>query len=411
MKRQVVVTGVGAVSPVGLDAQTSWKNLLEGQSGIARVTRFDIEKYTSQIVGEVKGFETDKWVPKKEQKKMDIFIHYAMAASSMAMSDSGLEITDENAPKVGVMVSAGMGGLPAIETQHDVINNRGPNRMTPFFIPMVIPNLASGQIGIATKAKGPNLCFTTACSSGAHSIGEAARYIRDGICDAVIAGGTESVICPLAFGGFGAMRALSTRNDEPEKASRPFDKKRDGFVIGEGAGVLILEEKEAAMKRGARIYCELAGYGLSSDGYHMTSPSEGGEGAARCMNMALKDSGLNPEEIDYVNAHGTSTGAGDIAETKALKLSLGDHAKKTWVSSTKSMTGHLLGAAGGLEAVASVMALRDGAVPPTINLDDPDDECDLDYVPHTAREKRLNAVLSNSFGFGGTNASLIFKRV
>jgi 3-oxoacyl-[acyl-carrier-protein] synthase II len=410
LKRRVVVTGLGVVSPLGLDVQNTWKNLIEGKSGIARVTRFDISLFASQIAGEVKNFEIDQWIEKKEQKKMDPFIQYALAAGKMAMQDSGLEVTEELSERLGVIVSAGMGGLPGIEVQHDIYRERGPSRISPFFIPMVIPNLASGHLGIEFNAKGPNLCITTACSTGAHSIGEAMRYIRDGVCDAFIAGGTESVICPMAIGGFSSMRALSTRNDAPEKASRPFDKDRDGFVIGEGCGLVILEELEHALKRGARIYCEIVGYGLSCDAYHITNPSEGGAGASRCMNMALNDAKLLPENIDYINAHGTSTGAGDIGETLAIKKSFSDHAKKVWISSTKSMTGHLLGAAGGIEAVISVLAIRDGVVPPTINLDQPDPQCDLDYVPHTAREKRISTVLSNSFGFGGTNASLIFKR-
>jgi 3-oxoacyl-[acyl-carrier-protein] synthase II len=409
-KRRVVVTGLGSVSPVGLTTGEAWKNLLEGKSGVDKITRFDVTNYTSKIAGEVKNFNLDQWVPKKEQKKMDTFIHYALAAGKMAMDDAGLRMEGEQAERLGVIVSAGMGGLPGIEDTFTTLTNRGPSRVTPFFIPMVIPNLAAGQLAIAHNARGPNLCIVTACSTGAHSIGEAMRYIRDGICDAFIAGGTESVICPLALGGFGAMRALSTRNDDPKAASRPFDKDRDGFVIGEGAGILILEEREFAMKRGARIYAELVGYGLSCDAHHITNPSEGGEGAARCMKMALADAGLNPSDIDYINAHGTSTGAGDVAETLAVKSVFGAEAKKVWVSSTKSMTGHLLGAAGGLEAVISVLALRDNAVPPTINLAQASPECDLDYVPNTAREKRLRATLSNSFGFGGTNATLIFAR-
>ncbi len=409
-KRRVVVTGLGAVSPLGLNVQETWKGLLEGRSGIGAVTRFDIKGYPSQIAGEVKNFQLDQWVAKKEQKKMDTFIHYAMAAGKMAMADSGLTVNEENADRVGVIVSAGIGGLPGIEEQHSIILNRGPTRVSPFFIPMVIPNLAAGHLGIEIGARGPNLCITTACSTGAHSIGEAMRYIRDDICDAVVAGGSESVICPLALGGFASMRALSTRNSEPTRASRPFDKDRDGFVLGEGGGIMVLESLETAQKRGARIYCEIVGYGLNCDAYHMTNPSEGGTGAAKCMAMAIKDAGMNPEQIDYVNAHGTSTGAGDVAETLALKLAFKDAAKKIWISSTKSMTGHLLGAAGGLEAVISVLSLRDNAVPPTINLENPDAQCDLDYVPNTAREKRMTAVLSNSFGFGGTNATLIFKR-
>lgn len=410
-KRRVVVTGLGAVTPMGLNVQDTWKNLIEGKSGISKITRFDASNYASQIAGEVKGFEIDKWIPKKEQKKMDPFIHYAISAGKMAVEDSGLVINESNSEKVGVIVSAGMGGLPGIEEQHSIIRDRGPGRVSPFFIPMVIPNLASGHLAIMTGAQGPNLCVTSACSTGAHSIGEGLRYIRDGICDAVIAGGTESVVCPLAVGGFSAMRALSTRNDSPETASRPFDKDRDGFVLGEGAGVLVLEEMEHAMKRGARIYAELVGYGLNCNANHITNPSEGGKGAAKCMDMALKFAGMNAEQIDYINAHGTSTGAGDVAETLAVKTTFGSHAKKVWVSSTKSMTGHLLGAAGGVEAVISVLTLRDNVVPATINLDNPDPQCDLDYVPKTAREKRLTSVLSNSFGFGGTNASLIFTRI
>ncbi|MDZ4676630.1 MAG: beta-ketoacyl-ACP synthase II [Oligoflexia bacterium] len=409
-KRRVVVTGVGVVSPLGMTSQETWKNILEGKSGISKITRFDASTYDSQIAGEVKNFQPDLWVHKKEQKKMDLFIQYAMAAGKMALDDSGFTITDENADRVGTIVSAGMGGLPGIEVQHNILRDRGANRVSPFFIPMVIPNLAAGQLAITYGARGPNICITTACSTGAHSIGEAMRYIRDGICDVALAGGAESTICPLAIAGFSSMRALSTRNDDPTKASRPWDNARDGFVLAEGSGIMVVEDLEHALKRGARIYCEVVGYGLNCDAYHMTSPSEGGLGAAKCMEMALKDAELNPSDIDYINAHGTSTGPGDIAETQAVKRAFGEHAKKVWVSSTKSMTGHLLGAAGSLEAVFAVLALRDNVVPPTINLDNPSPECDLDYVPNTAREKRLTAVLSNSFGFGGTNASLIFKR-
>ncbi len=409
--RRVVVTGVGAVSPLGLTAKEMWGNLLEGKSGIAKVTRFDIDRFDCRFAGEVKNFNPDPYIHKKEQKKMDYFIQYAMAAGKMALEDSGLQITDENRTMVGVLVSAGMGGLPGIEQQHDVYLARGPGRISPFFIPMVIPNLAAGFLAIDIGAQGPNLCYVSACSSGSHSVGEGMRYIRDGICDAVIAGGTESTICPMAMGGFSSMRALSTRNDSPEKASRPFDKDRDGFVLGEGCGLLVLEEYESAKKRGARIYCEIVGYGLSCDAHHITNPSEGGAGAARSMDMALRDAKLNPGEIDYINAHGTSTPAGDIAETMAVKRSFGDAAKKVWMSSTKSMTGHLLGAAGGIESVISVLTIVEGKVPPTINLDNQDPLCDLDYVPNIAREKEIKAVLSNSFGFGGTNATLIFKKL
>ncbi|MCC6276671.1 MAG: beta-ketoacyl-ACP synthase II [Oligoflexia bacterium] len=410
-QRRVVVTGVGIISPLGLTAKETWSNCLSGKSGISAVTRFDTSQYEARIAGEVKGFQPDQFIHKKEQKKMDLFIQYGMAAAAEAMQDSGFQITDENASKVGVVVSAGMGGLPGIETTYDTLRERGPGRVTPFFIPMVIANLASGQIAIKYGAKGPNLCVTSACSTGAHSIGEGMRYIQDGICDAVIAGGAESTICHLALAGFSSMKALSTRNDAPEKASRPWDKDRDGFVLGEGSGVLILEELESAQKRGARIYCELVGYGLNCDAYHMTNPSEGGIGASDCMNMALSRGKVSIDEIDYINAHGTSTSAGDIAETMAVKRTFGDRANKVWISSTKSMMGHLLGAAGAVEAALCVLSLRDNAVPPTINLDQPSPECDLDYVPHQAREKRLNAVLTNSFGFGGTNASLIFKRL
>jgi len=409
--RRVVVTGIGIVSPLGNDAKSSWTGVINGQSGISKITRFDASAYACQIAGEVKGFNPDQWVPKKEQKKMDRFIQYAMAAAKMALDDSGFQVTEQNADRTGVIVSAGMGGLPGIEDTYDTLLSRGPGRVTPFFIPMVIPNMASGQIAIQYGMKGPNLCITTACSSGAHGIGEAYRYIRDGSFDAFIAGGAESVVCKLAIGGFSAMRALSTRNNEPERASRPWDKDRDGFVLAEGAAVLMLESLESAQKRGARILAEIGGYGLSCDAYHMTTPSENGEGAVRCMQMALRDQNTPPASIDYVNAHGTSTPAGDGQETQAIKTVFGNHARKLWVSSTKSMTGHLLGAAGSIEAAFSVLALRDGIVPPTINLENPSPDCDLDYVPNTAREKRLTAVLSNSFGFGGTNASLIFKRM
>lgn len=408
--RRVAVTGIGAVSHLGNSAQEMWGGLLEGRSGIAKVTRLDVTNYDCQIAGEVKNFTPDTWIIKKEQKKMDLFIQYGIAAGKMALADSGFIINDSNRTKVGIVIGAGMGGLPGIETQHDILKEKGPGRVSPFFIPMVIPNLTSGFLAIDVGAQGPNLCVTSACSTGAHSIGEGMRYIRDGICDAMIVGGSEGTICAMALAGFASMRALSTRNDAPEKASRPFDSGRDGFVMGEGAGVLILEELESAKKRGARIYAELSGYGLTCDAHHITNPAEGGAGAARCMEMALKDAKVNLDEIDYINAHGTSTPAGDIAETMAAKSVFKDHAKKLMMSSTKSMTGHLLGAAGGIEAVISVLSLFEGKVPPTINLDNQDPQCDLDYVPHKARDKKLNAVLSNSFGFGGTNATLLFKR-
>ncbi len=409
--RRVVITGLGAVTPLGNDLATTWDGLIHGRSGIDRITRFDPEGYPSQIAGEVKGFDLDRYVDKKEQKKMDTFIHYALAASQMAMDDSGLVIDESNAERVGVIVSAGIGGLPAIEKYHKVLLERGPRRVTPFFIPMVIINLAAGQIAIRFGAKGPNTSPVTACSTGTHSIGDAFKLIQRGSSDAMIAGGTESTICSLAVGGFSAMKALSTRNDEPQRASRPFDAERDGFVIGEGSGVVVLEEMESATKRGARIYAEVAGYGLSGDAYHITSPAPDGEGAARCMAMALEDGGIAPEEIDYINAHGTSTKFNDQFETMAIKKVFGDHARKVAVSSTKSMTGHLLGAAGGVEAVFSAMAIKEGVLPPTINYEVPDPECDLDYVPNKARRTRVRAALSNSMGFGGTNGALVLRAV
>jgi len=409
--RRVAVTGLGAVTPVGIGAEESWKSVIAGRSGIGTVTRFDATDFPSRVVGEVKGFEPEDYMEKKDVKKMDTFIHYAIAAGKMAMEDSGLKVTEENAERVGVMVGAGMGGLPAIERYYDAYLKGGPRKISPFFIPMTIINLASGHISIMFGAKGPNSSIVTACASGTHAIGEAYRLIQRGDADAMIAGGTESTICALAFGGFGSAKALSTRNDEPEKASRPFDAGRDGFVIGEGSGIVVLEELESAKARGANIYGEVIGYGMSGDAYHMTSPSEGGEGAARCMTVAIKDAGINPSEIDYVNAHGTSTPAGDIGETLAIKKALGDSAYNTPVSSTKSMTGHLLGAAGAIEAVFSLLAIDRSVLPPTINLENPDPECDLDYVPNEARDKKIRIAMSNSFGFGGTNATLIFRRV
>jgi len=402
---------MGAVTPLGNDLSTTWDGLIHGRSGIGRITRFDAKGYPSQIAGEVKGFEPDRYIDKKEQKKMDTFIHYALAASRMAMEDSGLVIDADNAERVGVIVSAGIGGLPAIEKYHKVLLERGPRRVTPFFIPMVIINLASGQIAICFGAKGPNSAPVTACATGTHAIGDAFRLIQCGAADAMIAGGTESTICSLALGGFSAMKALSTRNDEPQRASRPFDAERDGFVIGEGSGVVVLEEMESAKKRGATIYAEVAGYGLSGDAFHITSPAPDGEGAARCMTMALEDAGIAPEEIDYINAHGTSTKFNDQFETMAIKKVFGDHARKVAVSSTKSMTGHLLGAAGGIEAVFTAMAIREGVLPPTINYEVPDPECDLDYVPNEARRTRVRVALSNSMGFGGTNAALVLREL
>jgi len=410
--RRVAVTGLGLISPLGSGVEASWSGAKEGRSGIGAITRFDTAAFSVRIAGEVPGFDPLAWgaMDKKEVKKMDLFIQYAMCAAIPAFADSGLVITEENAERVGVYIGAGIGGLSAIEHWHTVLMEKGPDRVTPFFIPMVIINLASGHVSIKTGAKGPNSCAVTACATGTHSIGDAFRLIQNGYADAMIAGGTESTITPLCVAGFNAMKALSTRNDDPATASRPFDKNRDGFVIGEGSGVVVLEEMESAKKRGARIYAEVAGYAMNSDAYHMTTPSPDGIGAGRCMELALKDSGLNKADIGYINAHGTSTYYNDLYETMAIKRVFGDHARRLAVSSTKSMTGHLLGAAGGVEAVFSVLALHEGVLPPTINYETPDPECDLDYVPNVARQKQVEAVMSNSFGFGGTNAVLVFKR-
>jgi 3-oxoacyl-[acyl-carrier-protein] synthase II len=410
VKRRVVVTGVGLITPLGVGVEKSWEGLVGGVSGIRRITYFDASAFPTQIAGEVHGFNPEDYIDLKEIKKMDRFIHFGLAVSTMAMEDSGLKIDAGNADRVGVYVGSGMGGLPAIEHYFRVFLEKGPRRITPFFIPMLIINLAAGHISIRFGAKGPNSAPATACATGSHAIGDAFKVIQRGDADAMIAGGTEAVITNLGIGGFNAMKALSTRNDEPHKASRPFDRDRDGFVMGEGAGILILEELEGALKRGARIYAEIVGYGLTGDAYHITSPAPGGEGAARCMAMALRDAGAAPEDVDYINAHGTSTKYGDELETAAIKTVFGDHAYKLAVSSTKSMTGHLLGAAGGVEAVVSVLSIRDQTMPPTINLDNPDPECDLDYVAHTSRKGDIRYALSNSFGFGGTNACLLFKQ-
>ena len=410
MKRRVVLTGIGMITPVGLDTEASWQGLIDGKSGIGPITQFDDKDIPTQIAGEIHGFEAEKYIEPKEIKKMDRFIHLAIAASQMAMDDSGLRITPENAERVGVIVSAGMGGLPAIERVHDAYREKGYRRITPFFIPMTIINEAAGALSIRYGAKGPNLSIVTACATGTHSIGDAFKWIQRGDVDAMIAGGAEACICPLAVGGFNAMKALSTRNSEPHRASRPFDAERDGFIMGEGSGVVVLEDLESATKRGARIYAEVTGYGASGDAYHITAPAPNGEGAARCMNMAIRDAGVSPADIGYINAHGTSTKFGDELETAAIKTVFGDHAYNVPVSSTKSMTGHLLGAAGGVEAVISVLALDRGVLPPTINMENPDPECDLDYIPNKARQKQADMVMSNSFGFGGTNACLIFKR-
>jgi len=408
--RRVVVTGLGLISPLGIGVEKSWSGLLQGRSGVRRITQFDASSFATKIAGEVDGFNPEDYIEPKEVKKMDRFIHFGVAASTMAMEDSGLKIDEQNAARVGVYVGSGMGGLPAIEHYHKVLLEKGPRRITPFFIPMLIINLAAGQISIKFGAKGPNSAPATACATGSHAIGDAFKVIQRGDADAMIAGGTESCITSMGIGGFNAMKALSTRNDEPEKASRPFDRDRDGFIMGEGSGILIIEELGHALARKAKIYAEIAGYGLTGDAYHITSPAPGGEGAARCMTMALRDAGMDPWEVDYINAHGTSTKYGDELETMAIKTVIKEHAYKVAVSSTKSMTGHLLGAAGGVEAVICALSIRNSMIPPTINLDNPDPECDLDYVPHTARKADIGAALSNSFGFGGTNACLLFKK-
>lgn len=409
-KRRVVITGLGLITPLGIGVDASWKAFIEGRSGVGRITCFDASDLPVQIAAEVKDFDPSLYIEQKEIKKMDRFIHFAVAASTMAIDDSGLKITDENSERVGVIIGSGIGGLPAIEHYHRVYLEKGYRRITPFFIPMLIINLASGQVSIRFGAKGPNSAVATACATGSHAIGDAFRIIQRGDADVMIAGGTESVITPLAIGGFAVMKALSSRNNEPERASRPFDADRDGFVMGEGAGVVVLESLESAKARGARIYAEVVGYGMTSDAYHITAPVPGGEGAATCMNLALKDAGVLPDVVDYINAHGTSTKYGDEIETAAIKKVFGDHAYRLAVSSTKSMTGHLLGAAGGVEAVVTVLSIYNNLIPPTINLDSPDPECDLDYVPNKARHRNINFALSNSFGFGGTNACLLFRK-
>ena len=409
--RRVVVTGLGVVSPLGTGIEKNWDALMKGQSGIAPITRYDASELPTRIAAEVKDFNADDFIDKKEQKKMDLFIQYSLAASEMAMQDSGFEVTEENAERVGVLVGSGLGGLPTMEHYHDVMREKSYKRITPFFIPMLIINLAPGQISIRFGAKGPNLSTVSACATGTNSIGDAYHMIARGDADVMIAGGTESTITPLAMSGFNVMKALSTRNDDPAGASRPFDSGRDGFVMGEGAGIVILEEMESAKKRGAKIYAEVGGYGLTSDAYHLTAPAPEGEGAARCMKMALDNAGVSPEEVGYINAHGTSTPFNDKFETMAIKSVFGDHAYKLKVSSTKSMTGHGLGAAGGIEAVYSLLAMDRGMLPPTINYTDPDPDCDLDYVPNKPVEADVKVAISNSLGFGGTNATILFKKV
>jgi 3-oxoacyl-[acyl-carrier-protein] synthase II len=410
-KRRVVVTGIGMISPLGVGNEPTWNGLVEGRSGIGHITKFDASAFTCQIAGEVKGFEPEQWMEKKEVKKSDTFIHYAMAAAEMAVKDAALDFPNCNGERFGVIVGSGIGGLPLIEEMHSKMLERGPSRISPFFIPGLIVNLAAGQISIRYGCQGPSSAPATACATGAHAIGDAFKVIQRDDADIMFAGGSEAVICKLAVGGFGAMRALSLRNDEPERASRPWDLNRDGFVIGEGAGILVLEELEHAKSRGATIYCEITGYGMSSDAHHITSPAEDGGGMIRVMKSALRDAQLNPSDIDYINAHGTSTSVGDMTETIAIKGVFGADAYKVAVSSTKSMTGHLLGAAGGLEAAVAAMTIKTNVIPPTINYETPDPACDLDYVPNTAREMKVTHVMSNSFGFGGTNATLIFSRL
>ena len=410
MARRVVITGMGLVIPTGIGVKTAWKNVCEGKSGIGFITRFDTNGFETKIAGEIVNFNPESYIDKKEIKKMDLFIHYAIAATKEALEDAQLNITPENSEHIGVIVGTGLGGLPSIEKYHKVLLEKGPGRITPFFIPMLIANLASGQIAIQFGPKGPNTCVVTACATGAHCIGDAFRAIIYGDAEAMIAGGTEANITPLTIGGFNAMKALSTRNDEPERACRPFEKNRDGFVVAEGAGILILEELQFALKRNAKIYGELVGYGYTGDAYHITAPSPDGDGAVRCMRMAIKDAGLKPEDVDYINAHGTSTPLNDLTETIAIKTVFSDHAKRIPISATKSMTGHLLGAAGSTEAIFAILAIRDGIIPPTINYEEPDPQCDLDYVPNVARRQPLNIAMSNAFGFGGTNATLVFKK-
>jgi len=409
--RRVVVTGLGITSPLGTGLEKNWDALTNGRSGIAPITHFDATDFPVRFAGEVRDLNLDDFVDKKEARKMDLFIHYAVASAAMAMTDSGLEINEDNAERVGVVVGSGMGGLPSIEKYHSAFIEAGYRKISPFFIPMSIINLAAGQISILHGAKGPNIAPVSACATGTHAIGDAFRMIQRGDADAVISGGSESTVCPLGIGGFSVMKALSTRNDDPVAASRPFDKNRDGFVMGEGSGIVVLEEYESAKKRGARIYGEVLGYGLTADAHHLTAPSPGGEGAARCMQMALDTAGLNPEDVDYINAHGTSTPFNDLYETMAIKSVFGDHARKLMISSTKSMTGHLLGAAGGVEAIFSLLAMARGVVPPTINYTEPDPECDLDYVPNEARQTDVKVAISNSLGFGGTNATILFRKV
>ena len=409
MKRRVVVTGLGMVTPLGIGVRENWDAVCAGKSGIGPITKFDASPFASRIAGEVKGFKSEEFLDKQQARRFDIFIHFGMASARMALEDSGLKIDERNNQRVGCITGSGLGGLAMIEDFHKVLLEKGPRRISPFFIPGIIANMLPGQIAIEFGARGPNTSIETACAASCHSVGEAFRFIREGYADAMITGGSEAVVTPLALGGFCSMRALSTRNDEPEKASRPFELHRDGFVIGEGAGILILEEMNLALERGADIYAEVVGYGLSSDAYHVSAPDPEGKGAISCMSMAIENAGLKTEDVDYINAHGTSTQLNDLSETRAVKALFGEHAYKLAISSTKSMTGHLLGGTGGIEAIYSVLTIKRGIIPPTINYETADPECDLDYVPNKAREAAVRTAMSNSFGFGGTNGSLLFK--
>ncbi|MEF3081170.1 beta-ketoacyl-ACP synthase II [Luteimonas sp. SMYT11W] len=410
-KRRVVITGIGILSPLGNDLASSWDGIVNGRSGIGPITHFDATNFATRIAGEVKGFDATQWIAPKDVKKMDPFVHYGVAGGLMAIADAGIDVRESDAERIGVAIGAGIGGLKGIEDTAIKYAEGGPRKISPFYVPSTIINMISGQVSIMTGAKGPNIAAVTACTTGTHNIGLAMRMIQYGDADVMIAGGAEFATTPTSVGGFCSMKAMSTRNDDPTGASRPWDIERDGFVMGDGAGVLVLEEYERAKARGARIYAELAGFGMSGDAFHMTSPSENGEGGGRCMRAAIDDAGIDPSQIGYINAHGTSTPAGDVAETMGIKGVLGAHASKVMVSSTKSMTGHLLGAAGGIEAVFSAMALHTGIIPPTINLHTPGEGCDLDYVPLTAREHQVEYVMSNSFGFGGTNGTLVFRKV
>jgi len=410
-ERRIVVTGLGMVCPVGLTVKESWQNILAGKSGIAPISHFDVSEFTVRFGGSVHGFDVSNYMSSKDARKMDPFIHYGIAAAKEAIADSGLEVSEENADRIGVMIGSGIGGLPGIEKGRETFDKFGPRRISPFFVPSNIINMISGNLSIMYGMKGPNMAIVTACTTGTHNIGEAARIIERGDADVMVAGGAEMATSPTGLGGFAAARALSTRNDDPEGASRPWDKDRDGFVLSDGAGVVVIEEYEHAKRRGAPIYAEVSGFGMNADAYHITMPSAGGEGARKCMELTLKDAGINPDQVDYINAHGTSTPVGDKAETMAAKAMFGDHAYKLAMSSTKSMTGHLLGATGGIEAIFSVLAIRDQVAPPTINYTTPDPDCDLDYVPNEARQIKIDVALSNSFGFGGTNGSLLFSKI